>query len=170
MRAAVGGEYMEHPVHRADQSEQYGLDEERINLSAVRSGPPRLFGLCGTGRPDHFRKHEHTAGAEADVNISGRYDKYSDVGSTTNPKIAANWEIAEGFRLRGNYATAFVAPPLAAIGDPAQGYMRSGGASVSPRILVPVSRYPDVKLLPGCAAATTSCQIGLAINQGLDRS
>jgi iron complex outermembrane receptor protein len=106
-----------------------------------------------------------------DVNISGRYDKYDDVGSTTNPKFAANWEIVEGLRIRGNYATAFVAPPLSAVGDPAQGYMRSpSGASVSGQILVPTDIFPNVRLLPGCATAGATCQIGLTNNQGLDRS
>ena len=37
------------------------------------------------------------------VNISTRYDDYSDVGSTTNPKIALNWEIVDAVMLRANY-------------------------------------------------------------------
>ncbi|MEQ8935398.1 MAG: TonB-dependent receptor, partial [Amphiplicatus sp.] len=47
-----------------------------------------------------------------DVNISGRYDKYNDVGSTSNPKFSANWSPVSWLKLRGNYSTAFVAPPL----------------------------------------------------------
>lgn len=106
-----------------------------------------------------------------DLNISGRYDNYDDVGKTSNPKIAANWEITNGIRVRGNYATAFVAPPLNSIGIPSLGYQRSAtGASVANPIFVPVSLYPEVRSVPGCATATTTCQIGTAVSQGLQRS
>ncbi|HEX3754956.1 MAG TPA: TonB-dependent receptor [Rhizomicrobium sp.] len=46
-----------------------------------------------------------------DIDISGRYDRYSDVGPTANPKYAVNWKIYDDLKLRANYASAFVAPP-----------------------------------------------------------
>jgi iron complex outermembrane receptor protein len=46
------------------------------------------------------------------VDLAGRYDKYSDVGSTTNPKVGVNWEVAEGVRLHASYGTSFRAPPI----------------------------------------------------------
>ncbi len=105
-----------------------------------------------------------------DLNISGRYDEYSDVGETKNPKYAFNWDITEGFRLRANWASAFVAPPLAVIGDPSQGYLYASG-SVGPTgtINVPVANYPDVVNVPGavvqntnqpCTASSDVCTIG----------
>ena len=105
-----------------------------------------------------------------ELNISGRYDKYSDVGETKNPKYAFNWDITEGFRLRGNWASAFVAPPLAVIGDPSQGYLYASG-SVGPTgtINVPVANYPEVVNVPGavlqntstpCTASSDVCTIG----------
>jgi len=36
-------------------------------------------------------------------------------------------------------------------------------------LFVPVANYPDVRGLPGCATATTTCAVGLATNQGLRR-
>lgn len=105
-----------------------------------------------------------------DFNVSGRWDDYSDVGSTTNPKFAANWEIVPGIKLRGNYATAFVAPPLAVIGDPSQGYLyASGSVGNAGALNVPVATYPNVVEVPGavevnssnaCTAASTVCTIG----------
>jgi iron complex outermembrane receptor protein len=41
-----------------------------------------------------------------------RFDDYSDVGNTTNPKIGAKWTIVPSLVLRGTYATAFRAPGL----------------------------------------------------------
>ncbi|WP_129647661.1 TonB-dependent receptor domain-containing protein [Peristeroidobacter agariperforans] len=105
-----------------------------------------------------------------DLNISGRYDEYSDVGDTKNPKYAFNWDLTPSFRVRGNYASAFVAPPLAVIGDPSQGYLYASG-SVGPTgtINVPVANYPDVVNVPGavvqntntpCTASSDVCTIG----------
>jgi iron complex outermembrane receptor protein len=107
-----------------------------------------------------------------ELDISARYDRYSDVGETSNPKIAANWTVVDGLKLRSNYATAFVAPPLAAIGIPSAGYRRVlGGVSVdSTLITVPLSLYPQVTAIPGCASATTTCQLGTSVNQGLTRT
>ncbi|MBO9670433.1 MAG: TonB-dependent receptor [Sphingobium sp.] len=85
-----------------------------------------------------------------EVSIAGRYDKFSDVGDTTNPKFAANWEIVPGLKIRGNWAKAFVAPPIGVIGDPTQGYLYASG-SVGPTgsLNVPVDNFPDVVNVPG---------------------
>ena len=73
-----------------------------------------------------------------------RYDKYSDVGSTTNPKLGINWTPVEGVKLRASYGTSFRAPTLPQIygnsdqlfvqnylnpagGSPIVGVARSGG-------------------------------------------
>jgi iron complex outermembrane receptor protein len=107
-----------------------------------------------------------------ELDLSGRYDRYSDVGETSNPKIAANWKVYDDLKLRANYATAFVAPPLAAIGIPADGYRRiaTGVTILTTPINVPVSLYPQVLGVPGCAGTTTTCQLGSSINQGLSRT
>jgi len=41
-----------------------------------------------------------------------RYDHYSDVGDTTNPKISGTWEVTKGVTLRGSWGTSFRAPNL----------------------------------------------------------
>lgn len=48
-----------------------------------------------------------------DLSISARYDTYSDVGDTTNPKIGFNYEPFGGLLIRGNYGTSYHAPSLA---------------------------------------------------------
>jgi len=47
-----------------------------------------------------------------DVSLSARYDRYNDVGSTTNPKIGFNWYPLDYLRVRGNWGTSFHAPNL----------------------------------------------------------
>src|SRR5690606_37462676 len=75
-----------------------------------------------------------------------------------------------GLRLRGNYATAFVAPPISSIGIPELGYQRRAtGVTRSQPFYVPLAIYPEARLLPGCADAVTVCQIGTSSNLGLTR-
>ncbi|WP_315760967.1 TonB-dependent receptor domain-containing protein [Sphingomonas sp. Y38-1Y] len=44
------------------------------------------------------------------LNAAIRHDRYSDVGSTTNPKFGAIWSPVRGLTFRGSYGTSFRAP------------------------------------------------------------
>lgn len=52
-----------------------------------------------------------------DLSLSARYDDYSDVGSTTNPKVGLSYHPIDELTLRGNWGTSFHAPSLADMGD-----------------------------------------------------
>ncbi|MEO7688333.1 MAG: TonB-dependent receptor [Sphingomonas sp.] len=45
-----------------------------------------------------------------DLSVAVRAEHYSDFGSTTNPKVGANWEPFSGLTLRGSYGKSFHAP------------------------------------------------------------
>jgi iron complex outermembrane recepter protein len=47
-----------------------------------------------------------------DLQIAGRYEHYSDFGSIAKPKVAAAWDLFEGWRIRGSWAQGFRAPNL----------------------------------------------------------
>lgn len=47
-----------------------------------------------------------------EVQLAGRVEDYSDVGSVAKPKVAAAWDIIPGFRLRGSWSQGFKAPNL----------------------------------------------------------
>jgi hypothetical protein len=89
------------------------------------------------------------------VDVSGRYDHYDDVGNTSNPKLAADWEIVEGFKIRGNWASSFVAPQLSSVGDLTHGGQTSFTAyNVSAtNFTVNTSAFPSAIGLPNCSAA-----------------
>lgn len=53
-----------------------------------------------------------------DLQLAGRYEDYSDVGSVTNPKAAASWDVIEGLRLRGSWSEGFKAPNLEVVNIP----------------------------------------------------
>ncbi|MFV0643947.1 MAG: TonB-dependent receptor plug domain-containing protein [Sphingomonadaceae bacterium] len=47
-----------------------------------------------------------------DLNIAGRIDDYSDVGSTRNPKFGFNWRPVSDIKIHGSYGKSFRAPEL----------------------------------------------------------
>ena len=50
-----------------------------------------------------------------ELNVAGRHDDYSDVGSTTNPKVGVNWSPVEGLQFHGSWGESFRAPTIAQI-------------------------------------------------------
>jgi iron complex outermembrane recepter protein len=50
-----------------------------------------------------------------DLDLAFRYDDYSDVGPTSNPKYGINWSPTKGVMFRGSYGTSFRAPGIAQI-------------------------------------------------------
>ncbi|MCX2833465.1 TonB-dependent receptor [Microbulbifer thermotolerans] len=54
--------------------------------------------------------------ANLDLTLAGRYDDYSDFGSTTNPMANLLWTANDRLSLRASWGTGFRAPSLAQIG------------------------------------------------------
>jgi iron complex outermembrane receptor protein len=103
-----------------------------------------------------------------DVNLAGRVDDYSDFGSTTNPKIAVNWEPVQGVRVRGNWSKSFVAPALTSFGADGRGTTAETSIAGGPsNLAVPIAAYPGVNTIPGVSCSTTTCTIGTPTIQGL---
>lgn len=50
-----------------------------------------------------------------DVSLAGRIERYSDFGTSANPKIGATWKIGGGLALRSSWGTSFRAPSFADI-------------------------------------------------------
>ena len=115
-----------------------GLEYRRETFD-IRPGEPASYGngpaggapgaqvfpgfqpIIGGQRVDRERaRHNFSAYAEldADVNdrinlqVAGRYEDYSDFGSSINGKIAGRFEMIDGVALRGAISTGFRAPSL----------------------------------------------------------
>ena len=164
VRIAIGGEYL-----------RYGLDVERSrpnNTGPSSRGSEQLALNLGRNVKSAFAEvlipifgpeNAMPGLRRLEINLSARHDSYNDVGSTTNPKVAASWEPAKGFRVRGNWSKSFVAPAISSIGDASRaglasfsGYGTDGGS-----IIIPIANYPLAAQLPGCTApGQVTCNIG----------
>ncbi len=68
-----------------------------------------------------------------EVNVSGRYDHYSDFGDTFNPKVGAKWTPIPEIALRGTYSTGFRAPSFSENGSSeAEGFITFNPQSFYP--------------------------------------
>ena len=76
-------------------------------------------GIPDVSRTDE-KRHSYAAYAELDTDpiegltttLAGRYEHYSDFGSTWNGKFAARFEFIKGYALRGSISNGFRAPSL----------------------------------------------------------
>jgi outer membrane receptor protein involved in Fe transport len=53
-----------------------------------------------------------------DMQLAGRFENYSDVGSVAKPKIAASWDVFDGLRFRASWSEGFRAPNLEQLNTP----------------------------------------------------
>jgi iron complex outermembrane receptor protein len=120
LKIAIGGEY------RRETFQQRGIyggspvpEDLGRNIGSVYGELfVPIFGAGNAASPLHSLV----------LSLSGRYDHYSDFGSTTNPKVGVNWEPMAGLTLRGTYGTSFRAPGLRDIGATVGAYYFNAAA------------------------------------------
>ena len=104
---------------------------------------------------------------ELTLDVSGRIDDYSDVGSTKNPRFAINWKPIQSLTVRADYSRSFAAPNLMSSGDGGLDAQSGfGGGSVVNNLSIP-NTFPGAIGMPGCTAATPQCVIGTPQVPGL---
>ncbi|UVO54372.1 TonB-dependent receptor domain-containing protein [Sphingomonas sp. SUN039] len=115
IKLAVGGQYL---------AEVFGV----LNTSNSGAGPTSLSDVRVTS---NYRNRRNVTSAFAEVivplfgsanavpgidrlelNVAGRWDRYSDAGSTTNPKVGIRWDPVGGLTFRGSFGKSFRAPTL----------------------------------------------------------
>jgi iron complex outermembrane receptor protein len=114
VKIAFGAEYRRETYRQRGQSGGVGFPEDLDrNVESIYGELfVPIFG-DGNARP----------GARSlALSLSGRYDHYSDFGSTTNPKIGLTWEPADGVNFRGSYGRSFRAPGLRDLGSTVGSY------------------------------------------------
>ncbi|WP_454762259.1 TonB-dependent receptor plug domain-containing protein [Caulobacter segnis] len=120
LKVAVGAEYRHETF---EQRGIYGGSPVPENLTRnIGSVYGELFVPIFGG--DHSAPLIHSLA----LSLSGRYDHYSDFGSTKNPKIGLNWEPVSGLTLRSTYGRSFRAPGLRDVGATVGAYYYNAAA------------------------------------------
>ena len=100
-----------------------------------------------------------------ELQLAGRYDSYSDVGSTLNPRVGLAWKVVDGLTSRASYGTSFTAPNLDGLSPIA--FTTVTARSVAFTVPANHPNYPG----SFCAAGSGPCNVsaamqGIAINSG----
>lgn len=99
---AVGAQYRRESMNSTGDIRNTGGADER-DVSALFSEMLIPFFGPGNARPGMRR---------LELSIASRHEKYTDAGSTTNPKFGLVWSPVASLNLRGTYGTSFRAPSL----------------------------------------------------------
>ena len=101
VRVAVGGQFRNESFQRANNSVQ-ALDTSRD-----------VFAVFGEALIPFVRQKNSAPGLrELSLSIAGRYEDYSDIGSSFNPRFGARWIPFDDLTVRGSYGQSFRAPLL----------------------------------------------------------
>ncbi len=114
VKIALGAEYRRETYMQRGQSGGVGFPEDLSrNIQSVYG---ELFvPIVGDENAGPFFR-------SLTLSVSGRYDHYSDFGSTTNPKIGLTWKPVDGVTLRGSFGESFRAPGLRDLGSTVGSY------------------------------------------------
>ncbi len=104
IRLAVGGEWRREDLKRGvTKASRFGRSIE----SAFAELSVPLIGQASDSR----------AVPRLELSLAGRYERYSDFGTTSNPKIGLRWVPLESLKFRTSWGTSFKAPKLVDIYD-----------------------------------------------------
>ncbi len=125
VRVAVGGEYKNDTLWGSGQVSTTGgpTNDNPFGIPAEKSREIKsVYGEVFL--PIIGADNASTGLQRLELNAAVRYDDYSDVGGTTNPKFGVNFSPAPGLTFRGSYGTSFHAPSLPDLNKYAQaGYL-----------------------------------------------
>lgn len=117
VRLALGGQWrhdeLEYGLIAGPTGAQLNIDEH-LSRHSDSAFAEILVPLVGSG-------NAMPGIQKLDLDVAGRYEHYSDFGSTSHPKIGVNWTPAENWLVHASYGTSFRAPLLSELVGPLRG-------------------------------------------------
>ncbi|WP_165828936.1 TonB-dependent receptor plug domain-containing protein [Caulobacter radicis] len=111
VRVAAGAEFSHEKYSRVAGSRTAGvLDQTTAQIGEHKRDTKSLFGEVAV--PIFGSENGFTGMRSLTLAASGRYDDYSDFGSTFNPKVGLTWKPVTAVSIRGNYGESFNAPSM----------------------------------------------------------
>lgn len=110
LKMAIGGAY-DHFAYKDEDNENYNMPGTAQVADLLEYERRTVWaGFAQVNVPVIGENNQLPLVERFEVEGSLRYDNYSDVGSTTNPKVSADWLVADGLKLTGAWGTSFRAP------------------------------------------------------------
>ena len=154
LRAAIGTDYLtEHYSYVSPDGSSSQLGDAAPGITTDQGTFSVWAGFVQVNIPIIGEANALPLIQALELELSGRIDQYSNVGTTKNPKVALNWSVGEGLSLRATAGTSFRAPTFnesSAIAGPISAINVAGGANGNSEPTCPVIGRPAV---PGTAAA-----------------
>ncbi|QJU59282.1 TonB-dependent receptor [Sphingomonas sp. AP4-R1] len=143
VRIAAGGEYTSYAFSLTAQNKlnlnnAYQISRQTSSKRGVWSGFGEVFvPVFGPENAIPFVQR-------FDISAAVRYDRYSDAGSTTNPKFGITWKPIPDLTLRGSWGTSFRAPTLiesnpATVGQTNRAYVANGAGDPAIAVTLPAT-------------------------------
>ena len=108
---AIGGEFRH-------ESAQFNVNHALADLSASTGSQDAQSSSGSRNVSAVFTEFNVPIVKSLEAQLALRYDKYSDVGNTLNPKVALRWQPSKQLMFRSSYSTGFRAPSLYELNDP----------------------------------------------------
>jgi len=131
---AIGGEYRKEKAN-------FNVDHALADLDASTGSQDAQSSSGKRSVKALFTELSIPVVKSLDLSLAARYDNYSDVGGTLNPKVGIRFQPAKEIMFRSTYSTGFRAPSLYELNDPTSKTYTN-------------SAYNDPVLCPGGAVAT----------------
>lgn len=117
VRLAVGGEYMNDTMSHVQRRNDANFTPDNTQFATFYGKYSRTIGSA------YGELYVPIIGAanalplvrSLDLSVAGRYERYSDVGSTSNPKVGLKWKPIDDLVVHASYGTSFRAPTPADI-------------------------------------------------------
>ena len=104
VKLAVGGEWRQE--HFSNRPREQSFFERHVESAYAELSVP-IIGQAGNP----------WAAPRLELSLAGRYERYSDFGTTANPKVGLRWAPSNALKFRTSWATSFRAPKLVDIYD-----------------------------------------------------
>ena len=133
---SIGGLYREED-YNSDQNDSLFVGDRSVTAGYVEILTP----IIGADNALPFVKR-------LDLSLAGRYEDYSDVGDSLDPKIGVFLEVSDEFSLRASYSESFRAPDLQALNTQEEwfvlGFPQSFVTAFPPPSPSPLLPFPGV--------------------------
>ena len=123
VKIALGGHYRHEAL--SDIFADQGFPEPITHNNALENDLERdVFAMFAEIYAPLVSSDNRSPGIERlELSLSGRFEEYSDFGSTIDPKIGLSWSPVESLSLRGSWGTSFRAPLLSELDESLSTYL-----------------------------------------------